>query len=139
MRKIEKFEDMIGEGRLGSSKDDHIVTGGLKKLDDEGITFLPCDDPTKGEFGHIGFRSDANDFEILLTTKVFDEPESITYDDFDTFKNKLESHLEKDYPVFVCDDAKKLRIGFLTLKNSGNEWHNIHLGVYKGRNDSNNE
>jgi len=133
MRRIEKFEDVL-ESREFNFEEHYNLSGDLLDvLKAQGVTFIPCDNPVGGEFGVMAYKEehDMTEKTMMFSSKVFDKAEHIHHDDFALFKTRVEDAIDVDLPLLKCDDPKRLLIGVLILRNSGNQWHTVGLNALK--------
>ena len=130
MRKITKIEDMMSEFRtLGNEMGKDFVFGG--EMTKNGIVVLPADNPIDGTFGCIVFEKENDENSLTYGSKVYDSCEKIDCDDGAVFFEALQESLDSNYPTFMCDQPKILRIGFVSLRNDGNKFYSLGISGYK--------
>ena len=136
MKKVSSLDDLLSPNPIGENV--NWTTEGplfdeLKESDS--LRVFPADNMVAGTFGCVVFRDEVSKRDeephFTYSMKVFDAAEKIVHDRFGSFKQVLDEAVEKDWPCFSVDDPKRLRMGFLILKNSRNEWHSVRSGAYK--------
>ena len=129
MKKITSFNDVVS----GDGFDvDSIATVSVATVNNflAPVQVIPAEDISNGQFC-LMFLRDPPSAEHCFRHQMFDAPAEVVHENFATFKTTLERLLAADLPVFKADAPKLLRLGFLVLKNSGNEWHMVRLLSYK--------
>jgi len=98
---------------------------------------LPADDPISGTFGCIAFEKGDDKNVLTYASKVYESCEKIDCDsdnwsfDVDWFLDALQDSLDHNYPTFICHQPKFLRIGFVSLRNNGNQYFSLGIANFK--------
>lgn len=93
------------------------------------LCIVPNDDPATGKFGFIVIDSKDDSRSVACQREVFDSAVVVEHSDADNFKAVLSKALADNYAVFSLDDPVVMRVGFLVLKNNGNELHKIRFSL----------
>ncbi len=126
MKKITKVED--GMSGIRNFDKHYSLNGELLK---DKLIALSFDDPSEGCFGCVVFEKDNEKHSLYYISHVYDPCEKIRCKNSDEFINFLQESLDHNYPTFVCDIPKQLRIGFVSLRNNGNKHYSLRLAEYK--------
>lgn len=137
MIRISKVEDFISDIRSNSVEigKDYFYGG---TLEDE-MMVLPCDEPVKGRFGCIVVDKNNHEKSLTYSSQAYHACDEVRCEGGEEFFNALKESLDSNYPTFVCDEPKILRIGFVSLRNDQNKHYSLGLGEYKRYMDNKNE
>ena len=105
-----------------------------KLLDEKGIELRPFKILEEGKVGV--FIYDKNNIPIssyekdaylpnCIVNEIFEEPKKIRYTSFKKFRKKLNKYIKFNYYLIELNSPATLEMGFICLKNDGNEWHTI--------------
>jgi len=134
MKRITKIEDMMGGARNGCEMGkDFIFSGEMIK---NGIVVLPADSPVDGTFGCIVFEKENDKNSLTYSRRVYDSCDLIPCVNGEEFFDELQKSLDSNYPTFICDQPKILKVGFVSLRNDGNKFYSLGIAAYKEYLDS---
>ncbi len=114
----------------------------VKFMNKYGYMAIPFIDPLKGEFGvsiHNAYESRYSQYDednkhvppsggpLHIYHKIYHDAVERPYSELKHFVNMFNDAHDKNYLIVRHDDPRKLRVGFIVLKNDGVVYHSIRL------------